>query len=147
MAPRRRQLPTRSSSRLSKPTERKRAQSLSISATPRPSKKIKRTKKTKKTKKEKPVSPPPAQHAEPVLVEEEDEDIEEEVEDEDAGSSTPPLARFTSVWKAVAAGGKETLPGTKSAVFNVNDLFLFQLEAWRDQTLSNLLPRKFTVSQ
>lgn len=94
-----------------------------------------------------PAPSPSAQHAEPVLVEEEDEDIEEEVEDEDAGSTTPPLARFTSVWKAVAAGGKETLPGTKSALFNVNDLFLFQLEAWRDQTLSNLLPRKFTVSQ
>ncbi len=118
---------------------------MSISATP----------PAKKSKKNKLVSLPstPAlllgQPTEPILVQEE-EDAEEVEEDEEAEENEdedeeedaqlpPPPARFTSVWKAVAASGKEALPGTKSAIYNVNNLFLFQLEAWRDQILVDLL--------
>jgi hypothetical protein len=128
-----------------------------MSTTPQPA---------KKSKKNKLVSPPPstpvplsAQPTEPISVEEEEdaEEVEEDKEaeeveeaeeaEEDKDILPPPPARFTSVWKAVAANGREALPGTKSAVFNVNDLFLFQLETWRDQTLLDLLPRKFEISQ
>ena len=70
-----------------------------------------------------------------------------EAEDDDASTPPPLIIRFTSVWKAVTASGWEVLPGTKLAVFNVNDLFIFQLEAWRDKTLLNLSPRRFNVSQ
>src|SRR5206468_69134 len=98
------------------------------------------------------LSLPLAQLTESILVEE-GEDSEEETEelgdDEDTSTLSPLLllVHFTSVWKAVAAGGKEVLPGTKSAVFDTDNLFLFQLEAWRDQTLLNLQPQKFSISQ
>ncbi|KAF2184804.1 hypothetical protein K469DRAFT_688413 [Zopfia rhizophila CBS 207.26] len=86
-----------------------------------------------------PSPPPPAlpsgQPEEPIFIVGEDEDVEQavECEGEYAGTPTPPPpARFTSVWKAVAASGRETLPGTKSAVFNADNLFLYLLEDWKD---------------
>ena len=118
MAPQQQQQLTRSSGRTLKPSERKRAQSIPISAILQPSKKkVKRkTKIAKKRQKTIPVpsplpspSPPspssPATSAEPTSADEVDEDGDEnteepiEVGDEDIGSSPPPLppARFTSV--------------------------------------------------
>jgi hypothetical protein len=150
------ELPIRSSSHRSIPTRRKRAQS--ISTPPQPAKKAKKTKK--KGLASLPPSPLAAQYADYVSIEDdeeeevleaEDEDKDGEViveaEDDDANTPPPPLIRFTSVWKAVTAGGREVLPSTKSAVFNVDNLFIFQLEAWRDQTLLNLSLRRFNVSQ
>jgi hypothetical protein len=151
-----RQLPRCLSSRLSKPTERKRAQSMSISAIP-PAKKLKKNKLVSPQSTPAPLS---AQPTEPILVQEEEdaEEVEEDEEEEDKEAEEnkdeeedtqlpPPPVCFTSVWKAVAASRREALPGTKSAVYNVNDLFLFQLEAWRDQILVDLLPQKFEISQ
>ena len=98
-------MPIRSSSRTSIPSERKRTQSVSISATLQLAKKVNKTKNTDKRKKKlvSPLSSPPpalplAQPKKPIFVGE-DEDIEEvvEVEDEDAGILPPLLARFTSV--------------------------------------------------
>ena len=54
-----------------------------------------------------------------------------EVEDEDVGSPPPPPpARFISVWKAVTGSGKESLPGTRSAIFNTKSIFYFELDKW-----------------
>jgi hypothetical protein len=150
---RQQQLPTCLLSRPHKPTERKRAQS--ISTTSQPAKK--------------PRNKPASLLLEPIFVEEEEsievaveeednkeveEEDNEEVEEEDneeneveEDKDTSLLVYFTSVWKAVAASRKEVLPGTKSALFNVNNLFLYQLEAWRDQILLDLLLRKFAISQ
>jgi len=98
-----------------------------------------------------PVSP--ATPAEPISADELDEDEDEntkepvEVEDEDVGlPPLPPPARFTSVWKAVTGSGKESLPGIKSAVFNTKNRYYFELEQWQNETVLNLLPRKFKVT-
>ena len=51
------------------------------------------------------------------------------MEDEDINKlSPPPLVRFTSIWKAVTNSGKESLPGTKLAIFDTNNLYFFKLE-------------------
>ena len=61
------------------------------------------------------------------------EPVETEHKDSDTLSPLlPPPVRFTSVWKATVSGGKETLPGIKSAIYNTNNLYLFQLEEWRE---------------
>jgi len=39
--------------------------------------------------------------------------------------SPPPPVRFISIWKATISGRKETLPATKSAIYNTNNLYLF----------------------
>ena len=57
----------------------------------------------------------------------------------------PAPVRFMSVWKAV--NGKETLPGTRSAVLTENTLYLTSIEVWRDKVLLDLLPRKFKIQQ
>jgi hypothetical protein len=81
----------------------------------------------------------------------EDENIEEpvEVEDEDVGSPPPlpPLARFTSVWKAVIGSGKEPLPGIRLAVFDTKSICYFKLDEWQNETILHLLPRKFKITQ
>ena len=67
-----------------------------------------------------------------------DEDEDEEPvgtghEDSSILLPLPPLPiRFTSVWKATIYSKKETLPGIKSAIYNTNNLYLFQLEEWRE---------------
>ena len=50
-----------------------------------------------------------------------------------------------SVWKAV--DGKETLPGTRSAVLTEDTIYLSSIETWRDKVLLDLLPRKFKIQQ
>ena len=104
MARKKQQLPIRLSSRRSIPTQRKRAQS--ISTPPRPAKKAKKAKKGLASLP--PSSPPVAQYADHIsieddeeeeVVEAEDEDGEEivEAEDDDASTPPPPIIRFTSV--------------------------------------------------
>ena len=167
MAPQQQQLPTRSSGRTPKPSERKRAQSAPISAILQPSKKkVKR--KTKIAKKRQktilvpsllpsplPPSPSsPATPAEPISADEVDKDKDKntkepiEVEDKDIGSPPPPPppVRFISVWKAVIGSGKESLPSMKSAVFDTKNIYYFKLEQWQNKTVLNLLPQKFKIT-
>ena len=150
-----------------KPSERKRAQSTPISAILQPSKKkVKRkTKIAKKRQKIIPVlsplpllSPPsplsPATSAEPTSADEVDKDKNKntkeliEVEDEDIGSPLPllPPARFISVWKAVIGSKKESLLGMKSAIFDTKNIYYFELEQWQNETVLNLLLRKFKIT-
>ena len=160
MAPQQKQqLPTRSSGRTPKPSARKRAQSVPTPSIVRPSKKIKRKPNTtRKGQKVVPLpspsppqlspSPPSAQIIESTS-EDEDNRMEElvGVEDEDIDKlSPPPPARFTSIWRAVAGNRNESLPGIKSAMFNTNNLYFFELEQWKEQIFLDLSPRKFKVS-
>jgi len=93
------------------------------------------------------------QSAQPNTEEEEDEDEDEEEEEEeqeqeqDDTNEQLPLApvRFMSVWKAV--NGKETLPGTQSAVLTEYTVYFSAIKAWRDKVLLDLLPRKFKIQQ
>ena len=130
-----------------------------------PKKKVKRKAKVlKKRQKTIPVpsplpspspSPPsPATPAEPTSADEVDEDEDEntkepvEVEDEDVDSPPPPPpVRFTSVWKAVAGGKNESLPGTKSAIFDTKNIYYFKLDLWQNEIIQRLLPRKFKITQ
>ena len=68
--------------------------------------------------------------------EDEDEDkelVETEHKDLDTSSPLPPPpVRFISVWKATISSRKETLPSIKLAIYNTNNLYLFQLEEWRE---------------
>ena len=162
MAPRQQQLPTRSSGRTPKPSKRKRAQSAPAPAILQPpKKKVKRkVKKVKKRQKLIPVPSPspspspsplsPATPIEPIFVDKgKDKNIEEpiEVEDEDVGSpSPPPPVRFTSVWKAVIDGGKESLPSIRSPIFNTKSIYYYKLDKWRNDTVLYLLPRKFKIT-
>ena len=61
------------------------------------------------------------------------------------GTTPPAPVRFMSVWKAV--NGKETLPGTRSAVLTEDTIYLSSIETWRDKVLLDLLPRKFKIQQ
>jgi hypothetical protein len=88
-----------SPSRTSITFKQKHTQSVSISTTPQPAKKVKKAKK-------KPVSPPssplpalPSAQLKELIFVREDEDIEEAVEVEDKDASTPPPlpACFTSI--------------------------------------------------
>jgi hypothetical protein len=100
--------------------------------------------------------PSPATPVEPSVDEDnegEGENIEEPVgvQDEDVGSPPlpPPLppARFISVWKAVTSGVRESLPGTKSAVFDTKNIYYFELDEWQNQIVLLLLPRKFKITR
>ena len=168
MASQEQQLPTRSSTRPPKPSERKRAQSAPAPAVLQPPKK-KAKKKAKVAKKRQktipepspsplPSPPSPATPAEPSVDEDDEsegENIEEpvEVEDEDVGSPPPPPppppppARFISVWKAVAGDVRESLPGKKSAVFDTQNIYYFELDEWQNQIVLLLLPRKFKITR
>jgi len=80
-----------------------------------------------------------------------DKNIEEpiEVEDKDVGlppPPPPPSVRFTSVWKAVIGGGKESPPGTRLAVFNTKSIYYFKLDKWQNETILHLLLRKFKIT-
>jgi len=157
MAPQQQQLPTRSSGCAPKPSERKRAQSMPASAILQPPKRKPKPKVAKKRQKTIPVPSPllsPATPAEPTSADEVDEDEDEntkepvEVEDEDVDSPPPPPpARFISVWKAVASSKNESLPGTKSAIFNTKNIYYFELDLWQNETIQRLLPRKFKITQ
>ena len=164
MAPQQQQLPTRSSGRPPKPSERKRAQSMPASAILQPPKKKakRKAKVAKKRQKTIPVplpsplpSPPsPATPAEPTSADKvnkgEDENTKEpkEVEDKDIDSPPPPSpTRFTSVWKAVTSNKNKSLPSTKSAIFNTKNIYYFELDLWQNETVQLLLPRKFKITQ
>src|SRR5271170_8093361 len=91
------------------------------------------------------VSPTPPRSAQP-NIEDEDEVEEEQEEDDDVEELPPPApVRFMSVWKAV--NGKETLPGTRSAVLTEDTIYLSSIETWRDKVLLDLLPPKFKIQQ
>ena len=98
-----------------------------------------------------PSLPSPATPAEPSVDKDdegEDENIKDpvEVEDEDISLPLPPpLARFISVWKAIASGKRESLPSTKSAIFNTKNIYYFELDEWQNQIILLLLPRKFKI--
>lgn len=87
-------------------------------------------------------SSPPPQSAQ--LDAEDNDEVEEEEEDDDIELPLAPV-RFMSMWKAV--NGKETLPGTQSAMLDSNTIYLSAIEAWRDKLLRDLLPRKFRIQQ
>ena len=88
-------------------------------------------------------SPPLPQSAQPDA--EDNDEVEEEVEDDDVEELPVEPVRFMSVWKAV--NGKEILPGTQSAMFDSNTIYLTAIEAWRDKLLMDLSPRKFRIQQ
>ncbi len=78
----------------------------------------------------------------------EDENIEEftKVENEDVGLPLLlPLIYFTSVWKAVIGNEKESLLGTRSAIFNTKSIYYFELNEWQNETVLHLLPWKFKI--
>lgn len=125
MASQQQQLPTRSPTRPPKPFERKRVQSAPTPAVLQPPKK-KAKKKAKVAKKRQKTIPVPSPSPLP---------------------SPPPPPRFISVWKAVASGVKESLPGTKSAVFDTKNIYYFELDEWQNQIVLLLLPRKFKITR
>ena len=88
-------------------------------------------------------SPPLPQSAQPDA--EDNDEVEDEVEDDDVEELPVEPVRFMSVWKAV--NGKEILPGTQSAMFDSNTIYLTAIEAWRDKLLMDLSPRKFRIQQ
>ena len=97
-----------------------------------------------------PLPPSPATPAEPTSADEsKDENIKEpiEVEDEDIGLPLlPPPARFTSVWKAVIGGGKESLPSIRLAIFNTKSIYYFELDEWQNETILYSLLWKFKIT-
>src|SRR5438045_6896489 len=119
------QLPTRSSTRPSKPSK-KCSQSISTPSV-QPTKKAKPL-KAKPQAALHPSTPlctpielftsssPLPQSAQPDA--EDNDEVEEEVEDDDVEELPVEPVHFMSVWKAV--NGKEILPGTQSAMFDSN---------------------------
>ena len=154
------QVPTRSSSRLSKPSARKRALS---SAAQQPPKKPKSTLRSHKA----PIASSPSTEQEVIVLEEEvEEEVEEEEKEEeeeeeeeepeeekDDNNDTKPREaaeeeaiqqvpmKFMSTWRAVA--GKEFLPGVESAVFEEHEIYMLCLETWKEDLLNFLHPRIF----
>ena len=53
--------------------------------------------------------------------------------------SLPPPVCFISIQKVTISGRIESLPSTKLNIYNTNNLYLFQLEEWREQVLLDLL--------
>ncbi|KAF2177472.1 hypothetical protein K469DRAFT_358292 [Zopfia rhizophila CBS 207.26] len=54
-----------------------------------------------------------------------------------------PLLKFQSIWRVVL--GKETLPVTEAGVYEEGAITIRQLEAWRDEKLLFLKPRRLTA--
>lgn len=138
-------VPPRASMRLSKPSARKRAQSISVPA-PR-------------QKKQKAVIKPRPPLTETFSEEELDrqdeiEDIEgeveieeaeeEEAEEEDAEEvGEPEGLKFMSIWRATC--GKEQLPGTQSRVLDPCMVSMLGVYEWQDTLFAQLHPKTFKV--
>ena len=98
-------------------------------------------------------APPPSQseiefepHERPDSTDQQADEEEEVVEDDAAEEEKQQEAgpfNFRSTWRALC--GKEHLPGIRSGCYTKETLYMFQIEQWRSEVLSNLQPRTFRV--
>ena len=151
--------PSRASTCVRRPSARRRAQSTPIVLPIQQSKKP-RSRAVPVAPLEPSMSLPLVQAApeEPIVREENLEDEQEvylsAAEDDDVADATlnKPIEsedseerpiEFMSSWRAIA--GKEQLPGVKSAVLREGSLSLYSIEAWKQEMITRLLPRRFKV--
>jgi len=72
----------------------------------------------------------------------EEEVVEDDAAEEEKQQEAGPF-NFRTTWRALC--GKEHLPGIRSGCYTKDTLFMYDIEQWKSEVLSNLRPKTFRV--